>query len=177
WLPHAYLGSGSASFDPQLQAPFGLVIPEHAIQPMDRLFALLLGGFGQGLGAYNAQIFLSFVLAGCTMYLLARYVTESRLAALVAGFAFTFSPFHLAVSMQYNALASIQWIPLFLLALLVLLRRGRKRDAALTGAAFALVLLTSYYYAWFLAWFTLLVLAYVAAAAALRARRDRRPRE
>jgi Bacterial membrane protein YfhO len=168
WLHDAYLGPGDPSFDPQLQAPFGLEIPEHAIQPMDRLFALVLGGFGQGLGTYNAQIFLSFVLAGCTMYLLARYVTRSKLAALVAGFAFTFSPFHLALSMQYNALASIQWIPLFILALIVLLRRGRRRDAVLTGAAFALVLATSYYYAWFLVWFTALVVAYLAVAAVFR---------
>jgi hypothetical protein len=168
WLHDAYLGPGDPSFDPQLQAPFGLEIPEHAIQPMDRLFALVFGGFGQGLGAYNAQIFLSFVLAGCTMYLLARYVTRSKLAALVAGFAFTFSPFHLAVSMQYNALASIQWIPLFILALIVLLRRGRRRDAILTGAAFALVLVTSYYYAWFLVWFTLLIVAYLAVVAVVR---------
>jgi hypothetical protein len=175
WLHDTYLGPGDPSFDPELQAPFGLEIPNYAVQPMDRLFSLLLGGFGQGLGTYNAQIFLSFVLAGCTMYLLARYVTRSPLAALIAGFAFTFSPFHLSLAMQYNALASIQWVPLYLLALLVLLRRGRRRDAVLTGAAFALVALTSYYYAWFVAWFTLLILVYVAGAATVRHRHDARP--
>ena len=67
------------------------------------------------------------------MYLLARYITGRPLGALIAGFAFTFSPFHLSVAMQYNALGSIQWIPLYMLALLVLLRRGRLRDAALTA--------------------------------------------
>lgn len=171
WLHHAYLYGGNASVDPQLQAPFGLAIPQYAIQPQDQLFALVFGGLGQGLGAYNAQIFLSFVLAGCTMYLLARYVTGSRLAALIAGFAFTFSPFHLAVAMQYNALASIQWIPLFLLALLVVLRRWRKRDAALAGAAYALVVAGSYYYAWFVAWFTLAVLVCLGVAVYVRRRR------
>ncbi len=110
WFHDADLGSESSAVIPELQAPFGLTIPNYAIQPFDRLMALLFGGFDQGLGAYNAQIFLSFVLAGCTMYLLARYVTGSRLAALVAGFAFTFSPFHLAFAMQYSALAGIQWV-------------------------------------------------------------------
>src|SRR5262249_6205002 len=43
WLHHAYLGSGTPSFDPQLQAPFGFEIPLHAIQPIDRLFALVFG--------------------------------------------------------------------------------------------------------------------------------------
>ena len=76
--------------------------------------------------------------------------------------------------MQYNALASIQWIPLYLLALIVLLRGGTKRSAVLAGAAFALVALTSYYYAWFVVWFTALVVVFFAAAAAIRLRRDGR---
>jgi hypothetical protein len=168
WLHDAYLGPTSASFIPEFQAPFGLAIPEYAIQPLDRVFALLFGGFDQGLGAYNLQIFVSFVLAGCTMYLFARYVTGSQLAAFVAGFAYTFSPFHLALALQYNALAGIQWIPLYLLALLVLLRSGRLLHAALAGAAFALVAAGSYYYTWFLAWFTPLVVAAVAFGAAIR---------
>ena len=174
WLHDGYLGPGDPSFDPEFQAPFGLEIPVHAMQPMDRLFSLVFGGFDQGLGTYNVQIFSSFVLAGCTMYLAARYLTQSRLAALVAGFIFTFSPFHLALAMQYNALASIQWIPLYLLALIVLLRGGTKRTAVLVGAAFALVALTSYYYAWFVVWFTALVVAYYAATTAIRVRRERR---
>lgn len=175
WLHDAYLGPGDPSFDPDLQAPFGLDLPEHAIQPLDRLFSLLFGGFGQGLGAYNAQIFSSFVLAGCTMYLFARYLTGSRLAALIAGFIFTFSPFHLAVAMQYNALASIQWIPLYLFALTVLLRRQGRREAVLTGAVFALVAATSYYYAWLIGWFTLLLVSYLAVAGGIRLRRNGAP--
>ena len=74
------LDQADPSFNPELQAPFGLEIPEQAVQPVDRLMSLVLGGFEQGLGAHNAQIFASFVLSGCTMYLLARYVTGSRSA-------------------------------------------------------------------------------------------------
>src|SRR5215207_1308542 len=175
WLHDTYLGPGDPSLDPEFQAPFGLGIPEHAMQPMDRLFSLVFGGFEQGLGAYNIQIFTSFVLAGCTMYVAARYITGSRLAAVVAGFAFTFSPFHLSLAMQYNALASIQWIPLYILALFILLREGRKLHAVLTGAAFGLVALTSYYYAWFVGWFTAIVVLFFIVAGAARARRENRP--
>jgi hypothetical protein len=171
WLHDAYVGAPSASFSPEVQAPFGWGIPEQALQPADKLFALVFGGLGQGLGAYNAQIFFSFVLSGCTMYLLARYLTGSPLASVVAGFVYTFSPFHLAQGMQYGALASIEWLPLFLLALLVFVRRRRFRDAALVGLTFALVVATSYYQAWFLAWFTLVVLAAYAVLLAFQARR------
>jgi hypothetical protein len=110
------------------------------------------------------------VLAGCTMYLFARYLTASPLAAFVAGFAYTFSPFHLALAMQYNALAGIQWIPLYLLAVVMLLRSGRLLHAALAGVAFALVAAGSYYYTWFLVWFTPLVVAAVGVGALVRGR-------
>ena len=142
------------SLQRELQFPFGYSLPNQAIQPIERGWNLLFGGPGNGALVQNAQIFASFVLSGCTMYLLARYVTRSRAAALVAGFAYTFSPFHLAIALQYTALSAIQWIPLYLLALLVLLRRGRTRDAVLCGLAFALVVLNSYYYAWLTAWVT-----------------------
>jgi hypothetical protein len=171
WLHDAYFGPQSTSFTHDLQAPFGWEIPQQAFQPADKAFALVFGGPGEGLAAYNAQIFLSFVLAGCTMYVLARYLTGSPLAAAVAGFVFTFSPFHLAQGMQYGALASIEWLPLFLLALLVCLRRPSLRQAVLVGGAFALVTATSYYHAWFLAWFALIVVAVYGVRLALRARR------
>jgi hypothetical protein len=158
FLHGAYHGPAAANVAPDLQAPFGLAISDQGLQPMDRLAAFLFGGAGDGLGAYNLQIFTSFVLAGCTMYLLTRYVTGNRLAAGVAGVIFAFSPFHLAQAMQYPALSSIQWIPLFLLALLVALRSGRWRDAVLAGLAFALVTVTSYYHAWFAAWMTIGIL-------------------
>ncbi len=170
-LHDGYTGPASTSRSPELQAPFGYEIPGHVLQPMDRLYSLLFGGFGDGLGAYNAQIFLSFVFAGITAYLLARYLTGSRLAAAVAGFAYTYSPWHLALAMQYNSLAAIEWIPLFVLALVVFLRTGRTRHAALVGAAFALVAATSYYYAWFVAWGAVLTALVVVARLALASRR------
>ena len=158
FLHDAYHGAGNADFASALQAPFGMEISQQGVQPLDRFMAYVFGGPGQGLGAYNVQIFTSFVLAGCTMYLLARYVTGNRAASALAGFIFAFSPFHLAQAMQYTALATIQWIPLYILALLVLLRRGRWRDAVFTGGAFALITATSYYHAWFVAWMTLALL-------------------
>lgn len=145
-------------FSKQLEFPFGYIVPNQGIQPVERLWFVLLGGAGNGALVQNAQLFAGFVVSGCTMYLLARYVTGSRAAALVAGCIYAFSPFHLAMAMQYTGLAAIQWIPLFVLALLVLLRRGRTRDAVLCGLAFAVLLLNSYYYAWLTGWFTALIL-------------------
>lgn len=164
-------GPASTDRSTELQAPFGYALPDQVLQPMDRLFSVLFGGMDQGLGAYNAQIFLSFVLAGCTMYLLARYLTGNRAAAAVAGFIYTYSPFHLALAMQYNSLAAIEWVPLYLLALIVFLREPRPRNAAITGAAYALVALTSYYYAWFVLWGTFAIVSVHVVRLLLRRRR------
>ena len=146
----------------QLEYPFHYVVPSQGIQPVERLWFIALGGPGNGALVQNAQLYAGFVLSGCTMYLLARYVTGNRLAALVAGGIYAFSPFHLAMAMQYTGLAAMQWIPLFVLTLLVLVRRWRTRDAVLCGRAFAVLLLNSYYYAWLAGWFTALVLTVLA---------------
>jgi hypothetical protein len=155
----------------QLEYPFHYVVPNQGIQPVERLWFILLGGPGNGALVQNAQLYAGFVLSGCTMYLLARYVTRNRLAALVAGAIFAFSPFHLAMAMQYTGLAAMQWIPLFVLSLLVLLRNWRTRDAVLCGLAFAVLLLNSYYYAWLTGWFTALVLSVLAVRHLVRRRR------
>lgn len=165
WLNRAYFGPESASFTPELQAPFGFEIPAQIIHPYTHLMAFLFGGFEEGLGAYNFPIFSSFVLAGVTMYLLVKELTANRGAAFVAGLIYTYSPYHLAEAMQYDLLASIQWIPLFLLFLLRLFRSGKVRDGIATGVAFFLVTATNYYYGWFVLWSVpFLLVGYVLAA-------------
>jgi hypothetical protein len=92
------------------------------------------------------------------MYALARYLTGNRGASLLGGLIFTLSPFHLAMAMQYPAMACLFPIPLLVLALVHALRTQRLRDAAWAGAALALVWVTSYYYGWFATWFVLVAL-------------------
>lgn len=158
WLHKALWGPGSLGFSPELQAPMGLRLPDHAIQPIDRVFAFLFGNVDEGLFAYNLQIFLGFVLSGITCYLLVKHLTGDRLASLVGGFVYTFSPFHLALAMQYGALSSIQWVPLFVWALLRAVQKPTVRRAVIAGLSYALLAAGSYYYAWFAAWFVMLVL-------------------
>jgi len=154
WVHDATWGAGSQSFNPNMQYPFGWKIPNQALTPTDRLLSWVAGGPGEGLLVHNIQVFGSFVLAGCTMYVLTRYLTGSRIAGFLAGFIFTYSPYHLAVSMQYGSLAAIQWLPLYVLALLVAMKRPTWRNAMLAGAALGLVWLGSFYYGFFAVWFT-----------------------
>jgi hypothetical protein len=174
WIHDAAWGPERIGFTERLQAPFGMEFEDRFVQPLDRILAILFGEIGDGLFALNLQIFLSFVIAGPTMYLLARYLTGSRPAAAVAAVIFMASPFHLAMAMQYQALSTIQWHPLLVLAFLVALQTRRYRDAVLFGAAFALIWFSSYYYGWFAVWFLLAMLVAAGIAGLVRAARGRR---
>ena len=68
------------------------------------------------LPAYNVIVLASYPLSAFALYLLARRLTGSRSAALLGGFVFGFSPYHVAES-AHPGLGTIQWIPLFLLSL------------------------------------------------------------
>lgn len=103
------------------------------------------------LVAYNLQVFASYILSGLFMYLLVVYVTGSRLSSFFAALIFAFSPYHAVRSWQHLGLAQIQWIPLCILALLVMYQRPTIRSALLCGAAFAAVMSVDLYYAYFMA--------------------------
>lgn len=155
WINKTFWSGESSAVSHDIQYPFGYEFDDRYIAPYDRLISILFGGIGDGLFAYNLMIFISFPLAGVSMYALARYLTGNRSAAVFAGLVFTVSPFHLAMSMQYPAMACIFPIPLLVLAVIHAVRTRRLRDAAWAGAALALVWATSYYYGWFAIWFLL----------------------
>ena len=76
--------------------------------------------------AYNLLVLLSFPAAGLAMYLLARDLTGSRSAALVAGTFFAFQPYRIAHFAQIELLWTC-WIPLAFLALHRLMRTPSPR--------------------------------------------------
>jgi hypothetical protein len=106
------------------------------------LLALVVGP----LGAYSLITWLGFVLNGVFMQILATRLTGSRLAGLVAGFAFAFVPF-VVVNAATHAQFAQAW-PLVLIAwrTLEVAERPTRRNAILAGlAAILAVGFTSYY--------------------------------
>jgi hypothetical protein len=124
-------------------------------------------GFSQGLLALPATLALgplagvnftvlaSFALGGYATFLLARRLTSSTPAALVAGAVFAFSPFHMEKVIDGNVeVAAIQWVPCYMLALHLLLERPGWRRALLCGALLLLASLGSWYYGLFCVLYT-----------------------
>lgn len=174
WINHVYWSGGNEHLSRSLGYPDGFPFDERFIQPLDRLMAILFGGVNGGMLALNVQTFASFILAGATAYALGRYLSGSRYGGAIAGVVFTAAPFHVAMSLQYPSMATIQWCPLYLLALIATLRTRRLRDAALLGLTLALIWISSYYYGWFTIWITLTILAIVAIRELIVAVRARR---
>ena len=102
------------------------------------------------IGVANLLTFVALVGSAFFAYLLAYRLTNHRGAALVAGLVFAFSPYR-RVHLQHLELQWAQWMPLAFWAWHRLLDTGRMRDGLLCAAAILLQLLSSIYYAVFLA--------------------------
>ncbi len=100
--------------------------------------SLILGTFVNDTTIYNLLILHTFVLSGLGAFMLVRYLTGSFWAALLGGFIFAFNPSHYAHSLHHLNVASIQFLPFFVLFYIKAVRTGMFRNTIL--AAFFLFL-------------------------------------
>jgi len=134
--------------------PTGVSLIGHSYVPLKSTFFSLLPVSLQV--KLNLAIIWSFVVSGVAMYFLARYVEATRVASLLAGFAFTFSGFHWAHSQGHMNLISIEVIPLFALAWLVYWERCSWQRAAVVVGMALIVIGTDYYFSIYLFFFALI---------------------
>jgi hypothetical protein len=120
-------------------------VPSPYLQPVTDLAGRTLARIVGPVAAYNAIVLATFPLAAAAAYLLARYVLGSHLAALVAGIAYAFLPFHVAHAAYHPHVAQTQWLPLYLLTLWRCLDRPDTRRAAFLLLAAAAVTLSNFY--------------------------------
>ena len=98
------------------------------------------------VGLNNVMILLSFFLSALGTFYLAKYITSNFFASLIAGFIFAFSPFHIAHSLHHMHVATVQYIPWFVLFFLKY--TTEKTALQFCGAVMFFVLgaLSSFYY-------------------------------
>jgi hypothetical protein len=119
---------------------FGIAIP----------LAPLVWLTGNPLVAYNAAFILSYVLAAVGMFLLARLITESTEAAVIAALAFAFGPVRADQASHLQVLVS-GWMPICLWALHRYFSTGSRTWLAMFVAAFVWQALSNLYFFYFLA--------------------------
>lgn len=157
WWSYARDNGLDTEFSPRLGFPFGFDLGALPVQPWERWMGEGLTHLFGPVAAYNIIILISFPLAGLTMYLLANYLLRNRWAAALAGLIFAFAPFHFGMAMNYPALGSVQFVPLYFLFVARFVFERRARDAAWSVLMFGVMAMGSYYYAYYALWITLAV--------------------
>jgi hypothetical protein len=144
--------------------PQGASLIFHSFSHSNTAIILLLSPLVGHFPAYNITILLAYVLSSFSMYLLVSYLTDCRPAAFVAGLVFAFYPYHVFESAR-PILSTTQWIPLFALALIRMLREkgvSRARQMALAVLWFLLNALSSWHLMSMLSMWTAFYLLYEA---------------
>jgi len=158
WLKYAWDHSLSPYLSPMIAAPFGAHL---SIQYLFlNSIVLTLSLLFREIFIYNLLIFISFPLSAFAMYLLAYRVSGNRIASVMPGLIFAFSPYHINQAQGHLTLAHIEWMPFYLLSLLMLTENKNYRNAILCGVSFALVVLSDLYYGFFMFIFTLIFFVY-----------------
>ena len=159
-LERAITGQGELLFSDRVFYPVGLQMVRQDWAPVAGLIALPFQGLGP-LGAVNVQVLLLFVLCGYTTYLLALRLSRDRVLAFMAGVIFAFCEFRMDKSMGHINQANQQFIPLYMLFLLLYFRHGLWRYALGAAVSFFLATFCTYYQLVFVLVLTFLFLAFV----------------
>ncbi len=142
---------------PLLGAPMGGPVNYYFYEPLliylGRALTLVVNYFA----AFNILLLVTFPLAGLTTYLLVKYLTGGRSAALISGLIYAFLPYHFWHSYAHFSLAQVQWLPLFLLALIIFWRRESLASSSREKVkawgflleAFCLVFFSCFFYGYF----------------------------
>ncbi|MEM7202504.1 MAG: hypothetical protein AAF628_19690 [Planctomycetota bacterium] len=145
WMRRSILQLHSPWVTDQLFFPHGIDLAGATLAPFNGLLSLPLCAVMNPVAAFNTIAAFSFVATGWATFLLARELTGRFWPSALAGAVFTFCPYHFAHAQGHMNLVALQGLPLFLWALLRLLRRPSHRRALLAAAALFVVVLCDYY--------------------------------
>lgn len=147
WMRHAFWNGLNPFCTDYIHFPVGTCIFLHTWVYPATIASVPLQALFSPITLYNTFALSSFILAGVGMFRLARYVGTGDAGALLAGIAFSFSPYHFAHALGHLNLISYQWIPFFLHSLLLGLDEGWTRSRILASAGWLILVgLTDWYY-------------------------------
>lgn len=150
WFAHALATAPTHLFDGNIFHPeTGTLALSDAMAVEGVLGTPLLWAGVQPVLVHTILILLPIAASGLAMFALARHLTGSRGAGLLAGIAFAFAPYRFEHLMHMELQWTV-WMPLALLALHRTLETGRWKYGLATGAFVALQMLSCIYYGIFL---------------------------
>ena len=147
WEGKALFSGQSVLSTPLMFYPSGASLVLQTIDFVDGAIASLIATVTGYVVAYNIIILLSTILSGFAAFLLARHLTKdltgSWFASFGAGLIFAYFPQHFSeATFGHPNVSSVEWLPLYLLGLLLTYEKREYRYAIFTGVMMALLTLT-----------------------------------
>jgi hypothetical protein len=151
WFAHALVTPSAHLFDANIFYPEPRTLALSDAMLVEGIVAapLVWAGLTPVL-VHNLLLFGAMAGSGVAMFALARHLTGSRAAGVIAGIIFSFAPYRFEHVMHME-MQWAMWSPLAFLALHRTLDTGKWTYALATGACIALQMLSSIYYGIFLA--------------------------
>lgn len=151
WFAHALVTPSTPLFDGNIFYPERSTLAlSDAMLVEGAIAAPLVWARVPPVLVHNLLLLGAIVMSGAAMYALARYLTGSRAAGVLAGVVFAFAPYRVE-HLMHMELQWAMWAPLAFLALHRTLDTGQWKYGIATGACLALQMLSSIYYGIFLA--------------------------
>ena len=149
-IKYTYL---NPSAHPLIAYPYGVNVSHLAAHILKFTLLNPLTLLSNEIFAHNFFILISFSLSAIIVYYLVYHFTGDKLASMISGIIYTICPYRFA-HLSHLTLVNIQWIPLFFLTLFNLDEKRTYGSAVLAALVFSLVLLSDYYYGYFITIFT-----------------------
>ncbi len=148
WMKYSHAEHLDSSNIKMIVAPFGQVLHSGYVywHGINKILIIITNH----IFTYNIQILASFILSGITAYILCFYLFKDSLVAIFSSIIFTFCPYHFVRTWQHLGLSFIQWMPLYILSLLLLQKNKTFRNALFSALSFSLVMAFDLYYAYFM---------------------------
>ena len=110
---------------------------------------------------YNLNIFLSCIISGYTMFLLAKYLTEDTCPSFIAGLIFAFCPFRLfRIILGHTVLLRTEFMPIYIIILLKFIKDINLKHSLLLALLFVINMYNSIYIGVMLGLFSLVIIIY-----------------
>jgi hypothetical protein len=154
-------GSGSLIQVTDLFFPEGSSFYYHSWSFYNQIVSAFLRQFCNQVACYNLLILLTFPLAGIGAFFLIRYLIGNTYLALLGGFLFAFNPSHFAHAQHHLNIASIQFVPFFVLFFIRAVREGGRANLVLAALFFLLNTLCDWNYMIMALWFMIFSYAYL----------------
>lgn len=139
WSNYAVLGGHEQLyFTTFIYYPLGFDLSLQTLMPIDGIISAPLQQVSLPF-AYNIILLSNFVLSGLFTYFLALYLTEERMPSFLAGLIFAFSSVNIAHAYVFLDWTAVEWIPLFLLFFLLVIKTNKHRYVIGASISFVLV--------------------------------------